>query len=184
MNLPEASDVWTLCSGQLIVWTKQAGLSLAQPCSTPSVSVIFISWAHFTPSVLLNSDAFTVSAPSFSIMSSTLKNNYTEQQLHTVKRLETVFEAVLSGSLMQRFNVDYYHESPPIRLTDAYIQGKNHEHDHGCSLLKDFTKYLLISNIFNSEVYSALFSTFTSNSLAMYGDLTHLLLLCNHSTNN
>lgn len=92
-------------------------------------------------------------------MSSTLKNNYTEQQLQTVKRLETVSEAVFSGSLMQRFNVDYYHEPPPIRLTDAYIQGKNHEHDHGRSLLKDFTKYLLISNIFNSEVYNALFST-------------------------
>lgn len=111
-------------------------------------------------------------------MSSTLKNNYTEQQLHTVKRLET-YSLIVT---MQRFN--YCHEPPPLRLTDAYIQGKNHEHDHGRNLLKDLTKYLLINNSFNSEVYSVLFSTtFTSNSLAMYGDLTHLLLLCNHRTN-
>lgn len=54
--------------------------------------------------------------------------------------------------MMQRFNVDYCHEPPPIRFTEAYIQGKKHECNHGRSLLKDFTKYLLINNIFNSVI--------------------------------
>jgi len=93
--------------------------------------------------------------------------------------------------MMQRFNVDYCHEPPPIRLTEAYIQGKKHECNHGRSLLKDFTKYLLINNIFNSEVYGVLFSMFIA-SAAKIDKATFTIHLqcmatshtcCNHSTN-